>query len=67
MKVEVNEFSRGDPYRKTNLEFMLSTVSEGRAKTILVTSTILKGKTFISVNLAATFALAKSIAYWYGY
>jgi Mrp family chromosome partitioning ATPase len=43
---------------KTNLEFMLSTVSEGRAKTILVTSTIPKeGKTFISVNLAATFAL----------
>jgi hypothetical protein len=27
---------------KTNLEFMLSTVSEGRAKTILVTSTILR-------------------------
>jgi Mrp family chromosome partitioning ATPase len=68
--VEVERSAEAIRIVKTNLEFMLSTVSEGRAKTILVTSTIPKeGKTFISVNLAATFALTgkKSIAYWYGY
>ena len=44
---------------RTNLEFMLAKVTEGQAKTIFVTSTFPKeGKTFISVNLAATFALS---------
>lgn len=44
---------------RTNLNFMLSKVPEGTAKTIFVTSTFPKeGKTFISVNLAATFALS---------
>jgi tyrosine-protein kinase Etk/Wzc len=44
---------------RTNLEFMLNTVPEAKAKTIFVTSTFPKeGKTFISVNLAATFALS---------
>lgn len=42
----------------TNLEFMLSNVPVGQAKTIFLTSTFAKeGKTFVSVNLAATFAL----------
>ena len=42
----------------TNLEFMLTEVPEGEAKTIFLTSTFPKeGKTFVSVNLAATFAL----------
>jgi len=44
---------------RTNLEFMLNKVPEGMAKTIFLTSTFPKeGKTFISVNLAATFALS---------
>jgi len=42
----------------TNLQFMLAKVPEGQAKTIFLTSTFPKeGKTFVSVNLAATFAL----------
>jgi tyrosine-protein kinase Etk/Wzc len=42
----------------TNLRFMLSNVEEGQAKTIFLTSTFPKeGKTFVSLNLAATFAL----------
>jgi tyrosine-protein kinase Etk/Wzc len=42
----------------TNLRFMLSNVDEGQAKTIFITSTFPKeGKTFVSLNLAATFAL----------
>jgi tyrosine-protein kinase Etk/Wzc len=44
---------------RTNLEFMLNKVPEGHAKTVFVTSTFpSEGKTFISVNLAATFALS---------
>lgn len=44
---------------RTNLEFMLNKVGEGIAKTVFVTSTFpAEGKTFISVNLAATFALS---------
>jgi len=44
---------------RTNLEFMLSKVPEHQAKTIFLTSTFSKeGKTFVSVNLAATFALS---------
>ena len=44
---------------RTNLEFMLSKTPEGQAKTIFLTSTFPKeGKTFVSVNLAATFALS---------
>ncbi len=44
---------------RTNLEFMLSKVPEGVAKTIFLTSTFPKeGKTFVSANLAATFALS---------
>lgn len=44
---------------RTNLEFMLTKVPEGIAKTIFLTSTFPKeGKTFVSVNLAATFALS---------
>jgi capsular exopolysaccharide synthesis family protein len=44
---------------RTNLDFMVSKVSEDQAKTIFVTSTFPKeGKTFVSVNLAATFALS---------
>src|SRR5690606_37469660 len=44
---------------RTNLEFMLSHIPEGLAKTIFVTSTIPKeGKTFVSINLAATIALS---------
>ncbi|TDO71510.1 capsular exopolysaccharide synthesis family protein [Flavobacterium chryseum] len=44
---------------RTNLEFMLNKVPDGVAKTIFVTSTFpSEGKTFISVNLAATFALS---------
>ncbi|WP_316633663.1 polysaccharide biosynthesis tyrosine autokinase [uncultured Flavobacterium sp.] len=44
---------------RTNLEFMLTKVPDGIAKTIFVTSTFAsEGKTFISVNLAATFALS---------
>lgn len=44
---------------RTNLEFMLSKVPDGMAKTIFVTSTFpQEGKTFVSANLAATFALS---------
>jgi tyrosine-protein kinase Etk/Wzc len=44
---------------RTNLEFMLNTVPEGVAKTIFTTSTFPKeGKTFVSANLAAAFALS---------
>jgi capsular exopolysaccharide synthesis family protein len=44
---------------RTNLEFMLSKVPKGKAKTIFVTSTIPgEGKTFVSVNLASTIALS---------
>lgn len=44
---------------RTNLEFMLSKVPEGQAKTIFLTSTFpQEGKTFVSANLAATFALS---------
>lgn len=44
---------------RTNLEFMLTNVPEGVAKTIFVTSTFpAEGKTLVSVNLAATFALS---------
>ncbi|AOW11039.1 GumC family protein [Flavobacterium gilvum] len=44
---------------RTNLEFMLTKVPEGIAKTLFVTSTFPReGKTFMSVNLAATFALS---------
>jgi tyrosine-protein kinase Etk/Wzc len=44
---------------RTNLEFMVSKVAENDAKTIFLTSTFPKeGKTFVSVNLAATFALS---------
>ncbi len=44
---------------RTNLEFMLIKVPDGIAKTIFLTSTFPKeGKTFVSVNLAATFALS---------
>lgn len=44
---------------RTNLEFMVSKVPDGLAKTIFLTSTFPKeGKTFVSVNLAATFALS---------
>jgi tyrosine-protein kinase Etk/Wzc len=42
---------------RTNLEFMVSKVPKGTAKTIFVTSTIPKeGKTFISINLSKTIA-----------
>ncbi len=44
---------------RTNLEFMLSKVPDGMAKTIFVTSTFpQEGKTFVSANLAATFTLS---------
>ena len=44
---------------RTNLEFMLTKVPDGLAKTIFLTSTFPReGKTFVSVNLAATFALS---------
>jgi capsular exopolysaccharide synthesis family protein len=44
---------------RTNLEFMLSKTEEGQAKTLFLTSTFPKeGKTFVSANLAATFALS---------
>ncbi|WP_278010757.1 GumC family protein [Flavobacterium gyeonganense] len=44
---------------RTNLEFMLTNVQDGLAKTIFVTSTFpAEGKTLVSVNLAATFALS---------
>lgn len=44
---------------KTNLDFMLSQVPDGEAKTIFLTSTVSgEGKTFLSANLAATMALS---------
>jgi len=44
---------------RTNLAFMLSKTEPGQAKTIFLTSTFPKeGKTFVSANLAATFALS---------
>jgi tyrosine-protein kinase Etk/Wzc len=44
---------------RTNLEFMLSKAEDSHAKTIFLTSTFPKeGKTFVSANLAATFALS---------
>ena len=44
---------------RTNLEFMLSKAEDGQAKTLFLTSTFPKeGKTFVSANLAATFALS---------
>lgn len=44
---------------RTNLEFILTKVPDGIAKTIFVTSTFPnEGKTFVSANLAATFALS---------
>ncbi|NMH25338.1 GumC family protein [Flavobacterium solisilvae] len=43
---------------RTNLDFILGNVAENQCKTIFVTSSIPKeGKTFISINLAATIAL----------
>jgi capsular exopolysaccharide synthesis family protein len=42
---------------RTNLEFMVTQVPKGRAKTIFVTSTLPReGKTFVSINLAKTIA-----------
>jgi hypothetical protein len=48
---------------------MLTKVSDGIAKTIFVTSTFLTKETFVSANLAATFALSgkKSIVDRYGF
>lgn len=44
---------------RTNLEFLLSKADPDEAKTIFLTSTFPKeGKTFVSANLAATFALS---------
>lgn len=44
---------------RTNLEFMLNAKEDTTAKTIFLTSTFPKeGKTFVSVNLASTFALS---------
>ncbi|WP_318643133.1 GumC family protein [Flavobacterium ardleyense] len=44
---------------RTNLEFMLTEVPEGRAKTVFITSTLPKeGKTFVTANLASTIALS---------
>nr|WP_315152878.1 polysaccharide biosynthesis tyrosine autokinase [uncultured Flavobacterium sp.] len=44
---------------RTNLEFILSKADENKAKTIFLTSTFPKeGKTFVSANLAGTFALS---------
>ena len=41
-----------------NLDFMLASTAEDKAKTIFVTSSIPKeGKTFVSINLASTIAL----------
>ncbi len=42
---------------RANLDFMLTEVPDGKAKSIFVTSTVPgEGKTFLSVNLAAIFA-----------
>jgi len=44
---------------RTNLEFLLGKVDEGKAKTIFISSTLPKeGKTFVTVNLASTIALS---------
>ncbi|SHJ00551.1 GumC family protein [Flavobacterium terrae] len=44
---------------RTNLEFILNSVSVDKAKTIFLTSTLPKeGKTFITMNLAATIAIS---------
>jgi hypothetical protein len=43
---------------RTNLEFMLSKVPEGMAKTIPDLHFSKEGKTFVAANLAATFALS---------
>jgi tyrosine-protein kinase Etk/Wzc len=44
---------------RTNLDFMLTKVPDGTAQTIFLTSTFpSEGKTFVSVNLAGTFALS---------
>lgn len=44
---------------RTNLEFMLNNVPDGKAKTIFITSTLPKeGKTFVAINLASTIALS---------
>lgn len=44
---------------RTNLEFMLSEVPDGKAKAIFITSTLPKeGKTFVTANLASTIALS---------
>lgn len=44
---------------RMNLDFMLNQVPDGKAKTILFTSTVSgEGKTFLSVNLASIFALS---------
>lgn len=44
---------------RTNLEFILNNVSADKAKTIFLTSTVPKeGKTFITMNLAATIAIS---------
>lgn len=44
---------------RTNLEFVLSNIETSKAKTIFLTSTLPKeGKTFIAINLAATFAIS---------
>lgn len=50
---------------RTNLEFMLSKVAPGKAKTVFVTSTIPgEGKTFVSVNVAGTIALSGKKYFW---
>ncbi len=44
---------------RTNMEFMLNKISEGKSKTVFITSTIPKeGKTFVAINLASTIALS---------
>lgn len=44
---------------RTNLEFLLNQVPEGKAKTIFITSTLPKeGKTFVAVNMAGAIALS---------
>jgi len=44
---------------RTNLDFMLNQVPDGKAKSVFLTSTIPgEGKTFLSVNLAGIFALS---------
>lgn len=44
---------------RSNLDFMINKDTENRAKTIFITSTVpQEGKTFVSANLAATFALS---------